>query len=164
MSSSTQEWTKWSPYSDDRRRRICLLICKSTCCVCKALSLLGTHHFILSTPNYHTSTFGGQTKEGWVSALNVLWLPPIQFYNCVYEDPKTTIFLFIGQQCVVKHTRMNKVIPLLRWLAEEDLPPNAKVLVVYAKLYRGVCTYAIYFNYLTKNDRFLNQMKCIRLN
>ena len=28
--------------------------------------------FSFSTPNYHTSTFGGQTKEGWVSALNVL--------------------------------------------------------------------------------------------
>ena len=42
--------------------------------------------------------------------------------------------LFIGQQRVVQHTRMNKVIPLLGRPAEEDLPPNAKVLVVYAKL------------------------------
>ena len=43
--------------------------------------------------------------------------------------------LFIGRQRVVQHTRMNKVIPLLGRPAEEDLPPNAKVLVVYAKLF-----------------------------
>ena len=72
------------------------------------------------------------------------WLFPLQpcqyawqklFHRSDLSLGKGKHILFIGRQRVVQHTRMNKVIPLLGRPAEEDLPPNAKVLVVYAKLF-----------------------------
>ena len=75
VSSSTQEWTKWSPCSDDRQRRICLLMQKYLLCMQSSFSARYTPLHTLYAELSHFNIW--ETNQKWVSALNVLWLPPI---------------------------------------------------------------------------------------